>query len=253
MDTVSRDAAPVIVGDGHAETAWRASPWLRAVPRRDAATWLADVSRLVIVSPHPDDETLGCGGLIAEAAALGIPVLVVSVTDGEACYVDDPHWPAAHTRTVRCGELQAALRRLGVGEGSVIRLDLGDGQIGARQAELEVRLTAILASTDTVLSTWRLDGHPDHEACARAVDRVAGATGAHHVEYPVWAWHWIDPARGHPQLQGAVACRLSPAARAAKRLALGEFESQHARNGGAPILPPQVMERFERDFELVLP
>jgi LmbE family N-acetylglucosaminyl deacetylase len=40
--------------------------------------------RLLIVAPHPDDEALGCGGLIATAAAQGIPVRVVYLTSGDA-------------------------------------------------------------------------------------------------------------------------------------------------------------------------
>ncbi len=40
--------------------------------------------RLLIVAPHPDDEVLGCGGLIAEATQLGIPVRVVYLTAGDA-------------------------------------------------------------------------------------------------------------------------------------------------------------------------
>lgn len=39
--------------------------------------------RLLIVAPHPDDEVLGCGGLIATAAALHIPVKVVYLTAGD--------------------------------------------------------------------------------------------------------------------------------------------------------------------------
>jgi LmbE family N-acetylglucosaminyl deacetylase len=40
--------------------------------------------RLLIVAPHPDDEVLGCGGLIATAAAQGVPVRVVYLTSGDA-------------------------------------------------------------------------------------------------------------------------------------------------------------------------
>src|SRR6202035_4765604 len=38
--------------------------------------------RVMILAPHADDESLGCGGLIAELAATGIPPIVVIVTDG---------------------------------------------------------------------------------------------------------------------------------------------------------------------------
>lgn len=39
--------------------------------------------RILILSPHPDDETLGAGGLMAKAASLGIPVRVIFLTNGD--------------------------------------------------------------------------------------------------------------------------------------------------------------------------
>ncbi|MGC8834844.1 MAG: PIG-L deacetylase family protein [Armatimonadota bacterium] len=40
--------------------------------------------RLLVVAPHPDDETLGCGGLIQQAASSGASILVVILTNGDA-------------------------------------------------------------------------------------------------------------------------------------------------------------------------
>ena len=39
--------------------------------------------RLVIVAPHPDDEVLGCGGLIQQAVAVGADVRVIYLTNGD--------------------------------------------------------------------------------------------------------------------------------------------------------------------------
>lgn len=244
---------PRIRGAGPAEDAWRRSSWLGGLPRRDAREALGGVARLVVVSPHPDDETLGCGGLIAEAAALGVPVQVISVTDGEACYAGDPAWPPERARAVRRQELCNAVAALGLRPSAVVTLDLGDGRVEAGEARLVASITPHLRADDTVLATWRFDGHPDHEATGRAARAAAAAVGARMLEYPVWAWHWLDPEAGDPRLEGAVAWRLSASARAAKRTALQAFVSQRTRDGGAPILPDRVLARFERDFEVVLP
>lgn len=245
--------APVIAGEGHAASAWRDSDWLQARPVRDARAWLATVAGLTVVAPHPDDETLGCGGLIADARSLGIPVRVLSVTDGEACYADDPDWPATRTREVRRAELRTALRALGVDDAALVSLDMGDGRVDIHEARLTGLLTTLIQPDDVVLTTWRHDGHPDHEATARAARRAAEMVGARVFEYPVWAWHWVDPVSGDPRLDDAFACRISAGALAAKHAALGAFVSQRARDGGAPILPPRVMARFERDIEVLLP
>lgn len=91
--------------------------------------------RLLIVSPHPDDETLGCGGLIRRATAQGIPVTIVIVTNGDA-------FPWAVQRAynkirpsssdyIRFGELRQketlkALGELGVAKKNIIFLGYPD-------------------------------------------------------------------------------------------------------------------------------
>ena len=65
--------------DGPSETAWAEVG--AALPR-----WPFDslhIQRLVVIAPHPDDESLGIGGTIAMLARR-VPVTVVCVTDGEA-------------------------------------------------------------------------------------------------------------------------------------------------------------------------
>ncbi len=56
---------------------------LSQVPHHSPLPPLAAHDRLLIIAPHPDDEVLGCGGLIASAAQQGIPVQVVYLTCGD--------------------------------------------------------------------------------------------------------------------------------------------------------------------------
>src|SRR5262245_36764195 len=44
---------------------------------------LQSSDRILILAPHPDDEVLGCGGVIQEAVAKGLPVRVVFLTCGD--------------------------------------------------------------------------------------------------------------------------------------------------------------------------
>ena len=93
---------------------------------------------MLVVSPHPDDETLAVGGLLHDLVAAGWRVRLVSVTDGEAAY------PAVSgLGAVRRRELASALDRLGIADATVVhRLELPDGHVAQCQAALEARLDA---------------------------------------------------------------------------------------------------------------
>lgn len=252
MDALS---GPRIEGAGTPESAWQDSRWLAMLATVDAEAWLRGVRRLVVVSPHPDDEVLGCGGLIAHACQTGIEVLIVSVTDGEACYPDDTGWTAARLRAIRRGELERAAACLGVPPACVEVFAIGDGQVAANEDALAAELMRFIAPTDTVLTTWGRDGHPDHEATSRAVRVAVSARGARVVEFPIWAWHWLDPRGETPRIPGAVRLTLSTSACRSKAAALTCFGSQLGTLSPAardPILPPHVVERFMRGFEVLV-
>jgi len=242
-----------IVGAGTAEWRWLRSSWLRRMPRAEAGELLAGVRRLVVVAPHPDDEVLGCGGLMALAVAAGRELQVVSVSDGEACCPGDPYWTPPRLRAARRQELRAALAVLGLAATGTVTLGMRDGRIRQAEAELARRLAESLREDDLLLVTWGQDGHPDHEACSRAARAAARARGCRRLEYPVWGWHWAAPSA--PELAHVRPLRLDLPAevRARKRRAIACFATQTGECRpaiAAPVLPPAVRRRFERPFEV---
>lgn len=70
---------------------------------------LAPGTRVLCVAPHPDDETLGCGGTLARWAAVGVEVYVLAITVG-----DLPQVGAVSARDARAEEFDAACHILGV-------------------------------------------------------------------------------------------------------------------------------------------
>lgn len=248
MGTVTE---PRIVGEGHAEARWRESAWLAALDERTAADVLSGHRRLVVVSPHPDDETLACGGLMHCAARAGLDIRLVSVTDGEACYPGDRRWTPAQLRQVRPQEVERALAVLGASP-RIDRLALPDGAVAQHAGVLEQVLRQRLAPDDLVLAPWQLDGHPDHDATGRAAMAACATSGARLLRYPVWAWHWLEPEARSAPFRG-FRLRLDAHALAHKQEAIGCFTSQLAPDGPMPILPARVLERFIRPFEVYLP
>lgn len=247
MDAVSR---PRISGEGHPEAAWRRSPWLSSLPARPVEALLQGAQRIVIVSPHPDDEVLGCGGLIHHARQAGVPVRLLAVTRGEACYPGHPRWTPERLCAMRADELVRAAAVLGVEAKAIHPLGFPDGGVAAREAPLGETLCAQLDAGDHVFCTAPWDGHPDHEAAGRATVFAAHRAGARVSAFPVWAWHWSDPDSATPPAPGAARYALGEAAWRAKQRAMACFRSQRDGPGDRPpILPPHVIARFARREE----
>jgi LmbE family N-acetylglucosaminyl deacetylase len=101
------------------------------------------------------------------------------------------------------------------------------------------------------LATWRGDGHPDHEAVGRAAAAACARTGAVLWEYPIWMWHWTRPADPRVPWRSAHRIPLDRSAVCAKAHAIAAFTSQITDIDGVTILPPEILARFDRPFEVL--
>ena len=117
--------------------------------------------RVVIVAPHPDDETLGAGGAALLHRQAGDRVTVVVVTDGRASRAGGLS-PDEMTRR-RAREIRKASHVLGVSD--LICLDLPEGQWEEREAH--ARLRPLLHEADVVYAPSCVDFHPEHLKVAR--------------------------------------------------------------------------------------
>ena len=214
-------------------------PFLESFP-----VWAPARRPLIVVSPHPDDEVLGVGGLIASHVQKKLPVVIVAVTDGEAAYPD-----VTNLAAIRQREQQAAVSCLGLGNENLIRLRLPDAGVAGKQELLVTRIAALASNDSYVVAPWSNDPHPDHEACGRAAETAADLTGATLVSYFFWTWH-----RLHPNSLSALNLKrfeLSCEIQAKKAAALSEYRSQMEHEHGEPILPPRLLGPALRSFECV--
>lgn len=235
-----------IDGDGTDEATWLGWPQLHGWP----ALALDPADPPLVVAPHPDDEILGVGGLLALVGAAD----VVAVTDGEASHPLSTVYTREKLAAIRRDETDAALFRLGLDPVLVHRLSQPDG--GIDETALAEALEPLLWPGRWCFVTWRHDGHPDHEAAGRAAAAACARTGARLLEYPVWMWHWAGPDDERVPWNRARRISVAAPVREKKRAAMGEFRSQieplGPAPGDAPILPPARLARFERAFETVL-
>ncbi|MDN8613678.1 PIG-L deacetylase family protein [Variovorax ginsengisoli] len=252
MEVVEKEGDRVIHGDGTTEDEWHAWSGLRQMRTSFVETLVPAGGRAVVVAPHPDDEVLAVGGLLAQLARLGSAIRVIAVTDGTASHRGSRDWPVERLVRERPGESREALHRLGV-DIEPIRLGLPDGGLRGLETLLADRLLTLFDRQDVVFTTWRGDGHPDHEATGHACAFAAARTGAKLVEVPVWAWHWAAP--GDKRLPWLRARRLDLDAQACRRKqsAVRAFASQieaDASTGRPPILRPTTLARAARPFEV---
>jgi LmbE family N-acetylglucosaminyl deacetylase len=156
----------------------------------DKVDWAASA---VIFAPHPDDETLGCGGVACKKIAAGAQMRFVFVTDGAASHRH--RMTAESLRAMREAEAIEAVARLGASSRDVTFLRFPDGE-AMHQVE------AIAAAAGPLLHSWRpqsvfvvhaKDPTPDHVAVNAGVRAALRSYGRPVTvfEYPIWYWyHW---------------------------------------------------------------
>jgi LmbE family N-acetylglucosaminyl deacetylase len=136
---------------------------------------------VLVIAPHPDDETLGCAGAVLLHQAEGAKVAVAIATDGRASRTR-PCAPS-EMANLRRREAEEAARRLGV------ELDwIGLPERAWTPRELGPRLAAAFArlDPDLVYAPSRVDLHPEHHQVARTLADVPGLERTRVRVYPIF-------------------------------------------------------------------
>ncbi|WP_152190193.1 PIG-L family deacetylase [Georgenia satyanarayanai] len=231
------------------EARWPADPrWQDTVPFD-----LAGTGHLVVVAAHPDDETLGLGGLLA-GLPTDVAVDVVVATDGNASHPDSPTHTPTDLARIRRRESEHAVGLLAP-HARLHLLGLPDGGLTGAQDELTAALVRLVRPGESVLlAPYRHDGHPDHDAAGRAAAAAAWRTDTRVLEYPIWLWHWQGP--GALPWDAARRIDLGPEARERKGRAVAAHHSQVTplsdQPGDEVLLPAAVLAHFARPWETLL-
>ncbi len=141
--------------------------------------------RIIVFSPHEDDESLGAGGYVSNAKRAGAQVLVVFATDGNKHGL----------KILREQEAVGATGALGLTASDVQFYNYPDGNLGGHEGELEQSITQTVQAfhPTKVFVTDPVDIHPDHAALGvgvkYSVPKVSPATQIytfviHYTQYP---------------------------------------------------------------------
>jgi LmbE family N-acetylglucosaminyl deacetylase len=231
---------------------------MRALPLADLDS-IVGPGTVLILAPHADDESLGCGGLIAECCARGRPPVVLILTDGVGSHPHSKAYPPDRLKATRESEARRAVGLLGLDAERIGFLALPDTAAPHdgppfERAVATVAAKAKAADCTAIAASWRHDPHCDHLAAHCIAAAAARAAELRHVAYPVWGWT-LPPDE---ILEGSIAGFRLDVARhlPAKRRAIAAHRSQL---GGLidddPTgfrLPARLLSIFDVEHEVFL-
>jgi LmbE family N-acetylglucosaminyl deacetylase len=186
LKRLSRAARPYLKSSGLLQVS--------GVYNRSALVWEPGAERVVVLAPHMDDETIGCGGTLALHAQRGAKVTVVFLTDGRNGSSNLATLPREQREEAqrwlveaRKQEARSALAELGIEDMQF--LDAEDGSLQADQRAAH-RLRAILSERQPhlVYLPFYLEEHADHRAVSKILlDAVEGTQLQFQcIGYEVW-------------------------------------------------------------------
>jgi LmbE family N-acetylglucosaminyl deacetylase len=150
--------------------------------------------RTLAIAPHPDDESLGCGGTLALLAKMRVDTAVMWVSDGAASHPNSKTYAPPKLTNLREAEAKLALDKLGVGRRKSYFLRLPDGNVpfpGDPRFEAAVdaaRHILEVFQPQTLLLPWRRDPHRDHRATWQILSHASKGLDIQQFEYLVWAF-----------------------------------------------------------------
>ena len=171
----------------------------------EKAQFLTDIARPIrldqigsalVIAPHPDDESLGCGGTIALLRQQGYSVHVLFVSDGTMSHPNSPSYPPERLRQLRESEALDALHILNVPAENAVFMRQPDTRVAAPDSPGfadAVGFVHTLLQTlkpTTVLVPWRRDPHRDHRASWQILTAALAKLPARPrvLEYLIWLW-----------------------------------------------------------------
>ncbi|MEO6914506.1 MAG: PIG-L family deacetylase [Chitinophagaceae bacterium] len=223
---------------------------------------LEHFGKTVIIAPHPDDESLGCGGLVSMLRRLGLNVECIFVSDGSMSHPSSVEFSAERRAEVRRQEALNALAELNVSAGHGVFLDFPDGAVPNSASAAFEDSAKTLANhllqmkPDTIFIPYQHDPHRDHEAvwqlAQRSLTEVKKCPRI--FEYPVWLWE-LGREEDYPSDSDMTCWRLDIGTELeTKRKAIAAHRSQLGQvffdDPAGFVLRPDLLAHFEHPFEI---
>ena len=214
----------------------------------------------LILAPHADDESLGCGGLIAAASAAGHAPFVLILTDGTGSHPNSRAYPPSRLKALREQEALNAVGILGLPPSRVGFLGLRDTAAPMEGDGFDAAVAAILAFAErtgaaSILSPWQHDPHCDHLAAHLMACAAIARCRLRHLAYPIWGWTLPPGTRLPGPLPEGMRLDITDHL-VVKRRAIAAYASQYSGliqdDADGFQLPSNLLDIFNRPYETFL-
>lgn len=212
--------------------------------------------KIAVLAPHPDDESLACGALLASAFA-GAGAHVFCLTDGSASHPNSKQWPPERLAGRRKAELTEAIKHLGGSTADLTWLGMKDAKLYLADSVAVARDLAELiedSGARHVFTPAPQDHHEDHKATASIADEIRRLRPDwSFYSYPVWS-RWDDPDFDRNIVQYAPHYMATGDWQKQKRAAITAHRSQMgavvADDPDGFVLPSEFVEKFVTEDEI---
>ncbi len=146
----------------------------------------------IIFAPHPDDETLGCGGTIIKKKKAGANVKIVFMTDGSKSHIN--LISQNELKSIRASEAIRAAQKLGVVSSDVVFFEFENGKLSGYSDSAGNKVIEIISSQefDEIFIPYYKEAPSDHHATNKIVLGALQMCNrkANIYEYPIWFWQY---------------------------------------------------------------
>lgn len=213
----------------------------------------------LIVAPHADDESLGCGGVISLLRKYNQTVYILLLSDGTLSHPNSAAYPAEKLRDLREQELIKAAESMGVAAENIIFCRYKDREVpGMKSADFEGAILSMnkmlsIIKPQSIFVPWRKDPHPDHMAAFDLISH-AETTNATIYEYPIWLEE-IGTTEDFPAAEEIMPFRLDiSSVLNQKKLAISAHQSQTTDlipdDAEGFRISDEMLEHFNRPYEI---
>lgn len=148
--------------------------------------------KVLIIAPHPDDEVIGCAGLIQQVLKQGKQLYICILSGGEASLRDYSNISEEEIKKQRLSLTKKITTQLGLSADQLILLNFPDGNIHKKFPDFHILQQIIqqIKPDEIFVPHQKGEGWSDHIETGNMIKDIIKGTTIRLYEYCVWFWYY---------------------------------------------------------------